>query len=168
MMQKEKNNFGLFLLSSFISSVFCIFTMSLANADSLITISGSVMAPPACTINGNEMLSISFGNDLLTKNIDGNTYSQRVNYTYDCDKSHAWLKLKIDGVPFINTDALKTNKNDLGIAFRADGSLLRIGQSLVFSSDSPPVIMATPVKRSGSTLTGGPFFAGATLSIEFN
>jgi len=156
---------GLFNL--FVSITFFLVLMGTTKADSIISISGTVLAPPTCTVNGGGTVSVDFGTDLLTLDIDGSNYSQKVNYFYDCKKSNVWLKMRIDGTPFINTDALDTSKSDLGIAFRANGNLLRIGQSLVFSSESAPLLIATPVKRSGSVLKGGPFVASATLVIEF-
>ena len=163
----RRDNSTLFSFNLFFAMTLFMVPVTSTKADSAISISGTVLAPPACTVNGGGTVSVDFGTDLLTLDIDGTNFSQRVKYSYDCKKSNVWLKMRIDGTPFINTDALDTSKSDLGIAFRANGTLLRIGQSLAFSSESAPFLIATPVKRSGSVLKGGPFFASATLVIEF-
>ncbi|VEA61122.1 Minor fimbrial protein prsF precursor [Serratia plymuthica] len=135
----------------------------------IVTIKVTVVAPPPCTINGEQVIDVDFGSELLTTQIDGSNYLKTVDYSLECQSgtSNA-MKLQIQGTPTaFDSSALQTNMADLGIALKVNGSALTVNDWVNFTYPNKPVLQAVPVKRAGSTLNGGDFSAGATLMVDY-
>lgn len=139
-----------------------------ANNSSIVTIKVTVVAPPACEINGNQTIDVDFG-DVKTTEVDGENHLRTVDYTLDCEGSTSnAMKMSITGTPTsFNSSALQTNVSDFGIALKANGKPLVINDWLNFTWPDKPVLQAVPVKRAGATLTGGAFSAGATMLVNY-
>lgn len=139
-------------------------------AETSLTIRAVIIAPPPCVINGASTLNVPFGNDLHTTRIDGVTYRRDVPYTVRCDPplySNAMtLELQGTGAAF-DSGVLSTRKTDLGVKLFANGADWPLNTTVRFTYPNFPVVQAVPVKRPGSTLTGGAFDASATLVIEY-
>lgn len=135
----------------------------------VVTIKVTVVAPPPCTINGDQVIDVDFGSDVVTSRVDGANYLKTVDYSLVCNgnTSNA-MKLQIQGTPTaFDRSALQTNVADLGIALKANGSALTVNDWVNFTYPNKPVLQAVPVKRAGSTLNGGDFSAGATLMVDY-
>ncbi|WP_017480076.1 MULTISPECIES: fimbrial protein [unclassified Pseudomonas] len=139
-------------------------------ADTNLTIRAVIIAPPPCVINSGSTLNVPFGNDLLTSRVDGVNYRRDVPYTIRCDPpvySNAMtLELKGAGAAF-DSGVLLTGKPDLGVKLFANGADWPVNSTVRFTHPNFPVVQAVPVKRAGSTLTGGAFNAAATLVVEY-
>lgn len=136
-------------------------------ADVNVTISGVVVAPPSCVINGGSTLTIAFGDDLMTTRIDGTAYRRAVPYTVICTNhpSNAMtLELKGTGAAF-DAGVLATSKADLGVRLLVNGVNWPLNNTVKFTYPTLPGMQAVPVKRAGRTLTGGAFSATATLVV---
>lgn len=145
-----------------------IFASGAVAATAPISISGSIISRPQCVVNGNQTIRVEFGNDLLTSKVDGNHYLRNVDYTLECKNSgQNAMKMKVVGNPAaFNGSAIQSNKANLGIALRANGSPWPIGSWLNFTYPAKPVLQAVPVKGNG-TLSAGAFSAGATLMVDY-
>ncbi|SIR20483.1 fimbrial protein [Aeromonas hydrophila] len=130
---------------------------------------GTLIAPPACVINGTGPISVDFGSTLLAGRIDGVNYEQPLNYTLDCSgASSNALRLSIVGPKAsFNPALIDTGKANLGIAIRVDGVLLPVEAWRNFTYPSQPVLTAVPVKDPGSSLAGGTFTATAILLTAY-
>ncbi|CRM29998.1 fimbrial protein [Pseudomonas fluorescens] len=138
-------------------------------AETSLTIRAVIIAPPPCVINGGSTLDVPFGNDLLTSRVDGVNYRRGVPYTVTCDSpfSNALsLELKGTAASFDNR-ALATRKADLGVRLFVNGADWPLNTAVNFTYPNFPVVQAVPVKRAGSTLTGGAFDATATLVVDY-
>ena len=62
---------------------------------------------------------------------------------------------------------LVTRKPDLGVKLFVNGYDWPLNTAVDFTYPNFPVVQAVPVKRTGSTLTGGAFDAAATLVVEY-
>lgn len=152
----------------------CMVVLSLsalrAVADSaMVTIKVTVVAPPPCIINGDQVIDVDFGSDVVTRRVDGVNYLKTVDYSLVCNGniSNA-MKLQIQGATTaFDRSALQTNMADLGVALKANGSALTVNDWVNFTYPNKPVLQAVPVKRAGSTLNGGDFSAGATLMVDY-
>ena len=136
-------------------------------ADVNVTISGVVYAPPPCVINGGSTLTVPFGDALQTTRIDGINYQRGVDYKVSCENpsSNAMtLELKGTGAAF-DAKSLATSKADLGVKLFVDGADWPLNTAVKFTYPTLPAVQAVPVKRPGSTLTGGGFTAAATLVV---
>jgi len=132
-----------------------------AQADVNVTISGVVQAPPPCEINRGTTLNVPFGDALQTTRIDGINYQRVVDYEVSCSdpSSNAMtLELKGTGAAF-DAKSLATSKADLGV------NDWPLNTAVKFTYPTLPGVQAVPVKRPGSTLTGGGFTAAATLVV---
>ncbi|VEI15219.1 Minor fimbrial protein prsF precursor [Serratia plymuthica] len=135
----------------------------------MVTIKVTVIAPPPCTINGDQTIDVDFGSELLTTQIDGSNYIKTVDYSLECkDNTSNAMKLKVQGsATTYDASALQTNMADLGVALKANGNPLTINNWVKFTYPDKPVLQAVPVKRAGSTLSGGDFAAAATLMVDY-
>lgn len=132
-----------------------------------ISIKGVVLMPPPCVVNAAGTLSVAFGTDLLTTRINGVNYSKSVPYTVTCGPQPTKLMtLKLTGTGAVfDTNALRTNKTDLGIKLLVGGVAWPLNTTVNFTHPTLPVVTAVLVKKAGSTLTAGSFTASATLVV---
>ncbi|ANF84540.1 exotoxin [Pseudomonas antarctica] len=140
-----------------------------AQADTSLTIRAVIIAPPPCVINSGGTLDVPFGNDLLTSRVDGVNYRRDVPYTVTCDSpfnNAMKLELKGTGASF-DSRVLLTRKTDLGVKLFVNGADWPLNTAVNFTHPNFPVVQAVPVKRAGSSLTGGAFDAAATLVVDY-
>lgn len=132
-----------------------------------VSIRGVIMAAPSCTINGGSSLNVPFGNNLLTTRIDGANYRRNVPYTVTCTgqtNNDMTVKLQGTGATF-DSSTLRTSNSDLGVKLYMNNAVWHLNTTVNFIYPSLPRMEAVPVKRSASTLRGGPFTASATLVV---
>lgn len=141
----------------------------LAASSSMVQIKVVVVSPPPCTINGDRVIDVNFGSDVVTNRVNGANYLQVVDYTLECSSSASnAMKLQIQGTPTaFDSGALQTNISNFGIALRANSLPLKINDWVNFTYPNKPLLEAVPVKRAGVTLAGGDFSAGATLMVAY-
>lgn len=138
-----------------------------------LSISGVIQVPVPCTIGGDggaDEITVKFGDAVSTSQVDGVSYRQPINYTIDCEAGiNNALALSIQGSDAgFGSGVLKTNIRNLGIKItHGEKNALPLGASLPFSYPTLPKLYATPVKRPGTSLTGQPFSASATLHVFY-
>lgn len=140
-----------------------------AQAETNLTIRAVIIAPPPCVINSGSTLDVPFGNDLLTSRVDGVNYRRGVPYTVTCSSPFSnalTLQLRGTGAAF-DSRVLVTRKPDLGVKLFINGADWPLNTVVNFTYPNVPVVQAVPVKRPGSTLTGGAFDAAATLVVDY-
>lgn len=138
-----------------------------AMAQVSVYIRGVILAPPPCVINAGSTLNVPFGDDLMTTRIDGVNYRRGVPYTLTCGpqpSNNMKITLQGSGAGF-GSAYLGTSKSDLGIKLLLNGAAWPLNNAVNFTYPTLPVIEAVPVKKPGSTLTGGAFSASATLVV---
>ena len=131
---------------------------------------GTLVEPPACTINNGSEVDVDFGNRVGVKKVDGVNYLQPMNYQITCDPNvNAWaMTLEIVGTPAdYDRAAVVTGVTDLAIQIKQNGVPFELNKPIPISLTSPPQLEAVPVKRLGATLTEGPFEATATLKAVY-
>ncbi|CAI8791588.1 fimbrial protein [Pseudomonas serboccidentalis] len=130
---------------------------------------GTLVEPPACVINGDQPIDVDFGKEVMTTRVDGTNYRQPLRYSLECaDGVPTALKLQIQGSGAgFDKEALLTNKGDLGIALLSNGSRFPLNTWVNMTYPNTPQLQAVPIKRDGSTLTGGDFSAGATMMVDY-
>jgi type 1 fimbria pilin len=135
-----------------------------------VSITVTVVAALPCVFNNGNDVTVDFGNDVITTQVDGNNYRRPVPYNLVCTGlPNNALKLQFDGMGAgFDTGVLATNNPILGIRL-VDGSGAQVAPKswLNFTYPNMPVISAVPVKQAGSTLTGGAFTGAATLLVEY-
>lgn len=141
----------------------------LAWADPLatVTIKITVVELP-CVINDDRPIAVEFG-DVMTTRVDGDNYKMPVNYTLSCPgtPSNA-MKLQVKGTgAAFDATVLQTNQTGLGIELRQGSGKLAVNSWLNFTYPNKPELWAVPVKKAGTTLTGGEFSAGATMALDY-
>lgn len=138
-------------------------------AETSLTIRAVIIAPPPCVINSGSTLNVPFGNDLLTSRVDGVNYRRDVPYTVTCNSPFSnalTLELRGSAAAF-DSAVLMTRKADLGVKLFVNGADWPLNRAVNFTYPNFPVVQAVPVKRPGSTLTGGAFDATATLVVDY-
>lgn len=137
-------------------------------ADVNVTISGTVVAPPSCSINRGTTLNVDFGDNLTVDGIDGVNYRRAVPYSVTCvnhPSNSMTLKLTGTAAPFEAT-ALTTNHRDLGIRLYINDVAWPLNTAVNFTYPTLPRMEAVPVKNPQRKLQGGVFAATSTLVVE--
>ncbi|OKB64595.1 exotoxin [Serratia marcescens] len=134
-----------------------------------LTVKVTVVAPPACVINGNQLIEVNFGDDVMTTRVDGSYKKMPVTYSVECkDMPNNAMKMQISGnSASFDRDVLQTNRADLGVALISNGKRVPMNSWLNFTYPSKPTLEAVLVKQAGATLRGDAFSAGATMRVEY-
>lgn len=146
------------------------------NAEENMIFSGTLIAPPACTISDKGgRIEVLFKRNISINKIDGSNYRQAVPYQIECpgDSNLAAafrMRMTLIGVhtQFDNT-AVQTSIPDLGIKLLLGGTAFTLNQPLQFevaAGSTPPVLEAVPVKKTGASLSSMAFTASALLIAE--
>lgn len=133
-----------------------------------VNITGTVTMP-ACIVNGNADINVSFGNSILTSDINGSNYAQNIPFTLSCPASGIPLRLAFQGTASsFDSSALTTSAGGLGIRIlRPDGSALAPNEWFSFTyTSTPPSMRAVPVRNVGVSLPAGAFTSSAVLVVE--
>lgn len=131
---------------------------------------GTLIEPPACSINNGGNVDVDFGDRVGVKKVDGINYLQPMNYQITCaPNADSWeMSLEIAGVSASYDDAgVVTNITDLAIQIRQNGVPFDLNKPIPINRANPPQLEAVPVKRPGSTLKEGAFEATATLRAVY-
>ncbi|MER2978037.1 MULTISPECIES: fimbrial protein [Serratia] len=138
-------------------------------AATTIKVTVTIVAPPPCVINNNNLIEVNFGNDVMTTRIDGSYKKQPVVYSVECKNApNNAMKLQIQGNSAgFDNEVLQTNKDGLGVALLRNGNRQPINSWINFTYPTKPTLEAVPVKQAGATLRGGDFSAGATMKVEY-
>lgn len=135
-----------------------------------LTLRLTVIAPPACTLNGSSAMSVSFG-DVQQGLIDGSYKRLPLDYGLACTSlANNALKMTLNwtSVTLGGGAAIQTNRSNLGIAVYQDNTRLSDNTSLSFTYGSPPALHVVPVKPAGVMLTDGGSFSGVmTLTLDY-
>lgn len=134
-----------------------------------IDFKGSLIEQPPCVINDNELITVDFGNEVMTTRIDGQNYTEIAEFSLDCSAAvgTAPLKLRVAGTKASFAEALDGGVPGLGIALMLGGQPLKPNDWQTFSSTVKPEIRAVPVKEDGVVLDGGTFRVLASLEMEY-
>ncbi|MFO2465642.1 fimbrial protein [Pseudomonas sp. 15FMM2] len=140
----------------------------MATSSSTINVTVILTAEP-CKVNNNNIIEVDFGDDVQTKLVDGNYKKMQVPYTVQCPAgAPSAMSIRIEGAAAaFDSSVLTTNIGNFGIAILTDGARLPINSSKDFTYPNLPRLYAVPVKRSGATLKGGGFSAGAIMRVEY-
>jgi type 1 fimbria pilin len=130
---------------------------------------GTLIEQPPCVINDGELITVDFGDEVMTTRIDGKQYTENVDFSLDCSAAvgNAPLKLRVAGTKAGFAEALDAQIPGLGIALTLDGQALKPNEWQTFSSTVRPRITAVPVKDEAVTLDGGSFRVLASLEMEY-
>lgn len=159
---------------SLIFNIFVLFFFMASNQASasilaMVNVHVIIGNPPPCIINGDNLIEINFGDDILTSKVDGVNYSQEVPYTLICSgQSSNQMTLEIIGMEAsFDSNIMRTSNKDLGIGLIINGKLQALNSKVMFTYPDSPKIAVVPMKNSASKLSGGAFSAGATLRIQY-
>lgn len=138
-------------------------------ASTVLKVTVTIVAPPPCVINNNNLIEVNFGNDVMTTRIDGSYKKQPVVYSVECKNApNNAMKMQIQGTGAgFDSEVLQTNKDNLGVALLRNGNRQPINGWINFTYPNLPTLEAVLVKQAGATLGGGEFSAGATMKVEY-
>ncbi|MFS2224409.1 fimbrial protein [Pantoea sp. B65] len=135
-----------------------------------VNFSGTLIEPPACTINHGQRIDVDFGDNVGAHLVDGQNYRRTIDYQLACPAAAPPLVLTLmmtGGVTEFDAAAINTNIADLGIQLLHDGIPLTLNMPIALDMTRPPLLQAVPVKRAGASLARGRFAATATLHAGY-
>lgn len=141
-----------------------------------IELTGTLIEPPACTINSGNDIDVFFGDNVGINRVDGINYQQPVDYQIMCevppDGEVVTLGIIMTGTPTefdsaaVQAQIDGSSSTDLGIKLTLGGDDFTLNKRVDIGKGQP-VLMAVPVKKPGSTLPEGGFHATATLLADY-
>lgn len=152
-----------------ILGVMLMIVSNVSAAVSNVTVKVTVIAKPVCVVNGNKAIQVDFGNAVQTDRVNGSNYTKEISYDVSCEKSTTnAVKMKIDGLTTdFDTQALKLNKPNLGIALYNGNTRISFNTWFNFTWPNKPVLKAVPVRRPNAPLQAGAFDGSATMTVEY-
>ncbi|HGM5490598.1 TPA: fimbrial protein [Serratia fonticola] len=134
-----------------------------------LNVSGVIIDAPQCTVNGNNLVNVNFGDTIVTRKIDGQEYKQPIQFSLVCTSPQSTaMRLAISGEPpNFGSGLIKTDREGLGIRLFNGTTQLAAGSWVNFTYPSVPALYAAPVALNNTTLTGGTFTGQATLVINY-
>ena len=145
----------------------CMQGMSAARATGM-TLHGTLIAPPPCTINDGNTIDVDFGK-VGIKRIDGVNYRRALNYRITCEKGGtAWvLKLTLTGnATAFDKEALMSDRG-VGIRMYQNNKPFTPNTTIDINLNSPPALTVVPVKDAAQDPVKGDFMARATLRADY-
>ncbi|CNC53431.1 exported pilin protein [Yersinia intermedia] len=152
-----------------------LLTSTLAHSEdsrTTVTVKVTVIAPASCVLNDGNAVNVDFGNDMVTKKVDGSNYKRPIPVNLVCTGvTNNAMKFQLKGTraSFGGTNILATNNPNLGIAIQILGLNVAVPLNSNVSFTYPNIVklQAVPVKKPDSTLSSGKFSAGATLTVDY-
>ncbi|MGG4661832.1 fimbrial protein [Providencia vermicola] len=150
-------------------------------AEGEMSFKGTLIAPPPCRVDDSQAIEVNFGDRLGVRKIDGVAYAKPLEYQLDCQdtSTHGWTLIlslagqasAFDGDVFRTTSlgADKSNEANLGIRiYQMDGTVFKPNSQIELrDAQTPPKLMAVPVKKANSVLVEGDFEATVTLQAHY-
>ncbi|WP_316507411.1 fimbrial protein [Klebsiella oxytoca] len=73
-------------------------------ADATVNFSGTLIEAPPCVVNNNNVITVNFGNEVMTTRIDGTQYRKPIDFDLDCSMAvSSKQKVRITGTPQVLT-----------------------------------------------------------------
>lgn len=137
-----------------------------------VTVSGTLIDTPDCTINNNNQIDVDFGEDVIISRIDGVNYKRTpIPFDLVCfSLAKQGLTIAIDGAPSpLNPQVIDTSVEGLGIQVFLDPALpLYRGTVISFNyGDSFLNFSAAPIVLGGATLSAQPFTGTGTVVLGY-
>ncbi|WP_336795611.1 fimbrial protein [Erwinia aphidicola] len=134
-----------------------------------VKFSGTVVNPPNCILNNNELIEVQFGT-VGIRQADGRQVIKPLNYNLKCSGSDGGksLKMQFAGTQGFAADVLATSIDGLGVRFYHNGEAVTLQEW--FSLPKPAsklVLTASPIADPRVEPAGGDFQASATLLLAF-
>ncbi|GKN58726.1 TPA: fimbrial protein [Klebsiella pneumoniae subsp. pneumoniae] len=136
-----------------------------------ITVSGTLVDVPECTINGNDQIDVDFGDDVIISRIEGMNYKNTpIKFDLVCTSlAKQGLTVTIDGAPSqFDEQLIDTSVEGLGIRLFIDNVLpIQRGSTILFTYGTSLVFSAAPVVQNGVTLSAQPFTGTGTVILGY-
>lgn len=134
-----------------------------------INITGTLVDTPECVVNGNDIVDIDFGNDVLISRINSGNYKKQIAYSAICGAvAQNGLTITIRGKDAgFGSGLLGAGKEGLGIRLYEDTNIVSAGEEIQFDYPNFPNLYAELVKDDKSTMSTGEFLGSATMVIGF-
>jgi type 1 fimbria pilin len=140
-----------------------------ALADADINFRGTLVNAPNCTINGNNTVDVDFGNNIFTRQVDGENFRQPIVYDLNCSSiAGNGMRVSVRGNPAtFGTGLIDAGKAGLAIQLWEGNNRLPNGEPVSFTWPAKPELYATPVAQDNTTLTAGLFSSTASLVLSY-
>lgn len=138
-----------------------------------LLLTGTLVEPPACTLNGGNTVEVSFGEQIGIKKVEQGIYRQSVDLGLDCESSDLGWQLTLmwtgnaAGFDSENATIRSEEQAGLGVKMYAGAQPLELNTVLKVNSNTLPDLEAVLVQQEGSELDEGSFKARGTFRIEY-
>lgn len=134
-----------------------------------VRFSGTVVDPPSCTLNNNEVIEVQFGT-VGIRQADGRQVVKPLNYNLKCSGSDGGksLKMQLAGTQGFAADVLATSIDGLGVRFYRNGEAVTLKEWCSLPKPASGLVLtASPIADPQAKPAAGDFQASATLLVAF-
>lgn len=146
-------------------------TLAVAEGDTTtVTVTGTLVDAPECTVNGNNTVLVDFGDSIITRKIEGEFYQKDIVFTLVCNsylKNDMTLAVRAAKDAGFGTGLVGTDVTGLGIQLKSGGINLKAGDPVSFEYPTVPKLSAVLVAEDNTTLPSGKFEGTGTLVINY-
>lgn len=135
----------------------------------IITVTGTFIDAPECVVNAGGSVNVDFGDNVLINRINSGNYHQKIVFSLDCESlAQNGLTLAINGAQAGFGDGLlQTSVKGLGIQLYSGSQRIAVGEKMPFNYPVLPVLSASLVIDSASTLAAGEFTGVGTMVVSY-
>lgn len=134
--------------------------------DTIIEVTGVIVAPPACRVNDDQPVMVDF-EDIVIQQIDGARYARDIPVAITCDTTFKGeLNFSLNGTAAsFDSSALSTSNSNLGIKLILDGNPLPLNQWQAINWRAAFKLQGVPIKATNVIPAAGAFTATGTLMV---
>lgn len=159
------------LLKSWLVISSFIFSATSASHSVYLNISGTVVSPPPCKINGDVDIDVDFGNVSIGHLDSASDTKVDIPLSITCDSSVTKdVSISLVANPtYFNADLIGTDLSDLGIEIKNDSTLLPPGGTLPIELGKDIILTAQLRKNDDESVVieAGEFTANSTLMVSY-
>lgn len=144
------------------------------NDTTKVTVSGTLIGAPECTVNGNNLVDVDFGDSIVTHFIDGETYMKKeLIYSLSCTGLNSTrMKITVRGTEAeFGTGLIKTSIAGLGIQLMNGTTKIKAGEYINFTHDGTtsalPKLSAVLVAKDAQALKASAFTGAGTMVLGY-
>lgn len=134
-----------------------------------VYIIGTIVEAPDCTVNGNNRIDVDFGDNIITRQINGTNFRQPIEYELNCTGlASDGLTVSVRGNPAaFGSGLIDAGKSGLAIQLWNGSAKLANGVAVPFTWPGKPALSATLVAEDNTILTAGEFSSVASMVLSY-
>lgn len=147
----------------------CIPAQAASSDGVQINMSGTLIEPLSCQINGNSDLTIDFGSEIIPRKIIGENYAKDLQLNISCEGNYTnALRIQFYGSPpDFDKKVVALTKKGIGVAIYNGGAQIGVSEWYNFLYEKKLPLKLVLVRNPDQEITGGEFSGYVTMRMDY-